>query len=59
MVKSETICDRCECEISSLNTKEESAKLQLWGPGEYRAGPGQRIDLCVKCYLDLVKFLEK
>lgn len=58
MVQREIVCDKCECAISSHNTKEESAKLQLWGPGEYRGTQGQRIDLCMKCYLDLVKFLE-
>lgn len=43
------ICDICGKEIighSAQAVAAESAQLKLWPPGEYRAGPGQRIDLC-------------
>lgn len=58
MVQREVICDRCGDDISASDVRNESAKLQLWGPGEYRGTQGQRIDLCAKCYVDLVSFLE-
>ncbi len=41
------ICDICGTEIvghSAQAVAAESAQLKLWPPGEYRAGPGQRID---------------
>ena len=38
--------------------KNSSAKIQLWGVGEYRASGGQRIDLCEDCYCEFVTFLE-
>jgi hypothetical protein len=57
--KVEIICDRCGNEISRYyDIKNASAKIQLWGVGEYRASGGQRIDLCEDCYADFVMFLE-
>lgn len=57
--KTEYICDRCGKEIEWFDVKRASAKIQLYGPGEYRAGPGQRIDLCQECYEKFVNFLER
>ena len=54
----EVLCDRCGKEIKSYDIKISSAKIQLWGVGKYRIGPGQRIDLCEECYVDFIKFLE-
>lgn len=57
--KVEVICDRCGKEISGYyDIKNSSAKIQLWGVGEYRASGGQRIDLCEDCYCDFVSFLD-
>lgn len=57
--KVEVICDRCGKEISRYyDIKNSSAKIQLWGVGEYRASGGQRIDLCEDCYCDFVSFLD-
>lgn len=57
--KVEIICDRCGSEISRYyDIKNISAKIQLWGVGEYRASGGQRIDLCEECYEKFVIFLE-
>lgn len=57
--KVEVFCDRCGNEISRYyDIKNASAKIQLWGIGEYRASGGQRIDLCPECYDRFVKFLE-
>lgn len=52
MVEKEIICDRCDKDV----TKEEYAKIQLWSPG--RPVGGQEIDLCLSCYLKLMRFLE-
>ena len=55
------ICDICGKEIighSAQAVAAESAQLKLWPPGEYRAGPGQRIDLCLECFGRLVGLLE-
>lgn len=58
--KVEIICDRCGNEISRYyDIKNASAKIQLWGVGEYRASGGQRIDLCEYCYADFIMFLER
>ncbi len=58
--KVEIICDRCGNEISRYyDIKNSSAKIQLWGVGEYRASGGQRIDLCEDCYADFITFLER
>lgn len=56
--KIETLCDRCGKEIISYDIKISSAKIHLWGVGENRTGPGQRIDLCEDCYEKFVNFLE-
>lgn len=57
--KIEVVCDRCGKEIPRYyDIKNVSAKIQLWGIGEYRASGGQRIDLCEDCYIDFVSFLE-
>jgi hypothetical protein len=57
--KVEVICDRCGKMISLYqDIKNSSAKIQLWGVGEYRASGGQRIDLCEDCYCEFVTFLE-
>ena len=53
------LCDLCNVEVSGLSTERDSALIRLWPPGAYRAGPGQRIDLCLSCYNKFVKFLEK
>lgn len=53
------LCDLCNAEVSSLSTERDCALIKLWSPGAYRSGPGQRIDLCVKCYNKFVNFLEK
>ena len=55
------ICDVCGKEIvghSAQAIAGISAQLKLWPPGEYRTGPGQRIDLCEDCFVKLVTFLE-
>ncbi len=55
------ICDICGREIighSAQVVAAESARIKLWGPGEYRAGPGQQMDLCMTCYNRFVNFLE-
>ena len=55
------ICDICGAEIvghSAQAIAGESALIKLWVPGEYRAGPGQRMDLCLGCYERLIKFIE-
>lgn len=55
------ICDICGAEISGHSAHaiaEDSALIRLWTPGEYRAGPGQRIDLCMNCYERFVRFME-
>ena len=55
------ICDICGAEIIGLTAQmaaAESARIQLWAPGEYRAGTGQRMDLCLNCYERFVNFLE-
>ena len=51
-------CNRCGAEIPSFQTKEKSALIKLWSPGEYRTSGGQRIDLCMSCYQKLINFLE-
>ena len=57
--KVEIFCDRCGSEISRYyDIKNSSAKIQLWGVGEYRASGGQRIDLCEDCYAEFITFLE-
>lgn len=53
------LCDLCNSEVPSFAIGQESAQIKLWPPGAYRAGPGQRIDLCLNCYKKFVKFLEK
>lgn len=55
------MCDICGREITGHSAQAiagESAQLKLWPPGEYRAGPGQRIDLCVDGFAKFVTFLE-
>ena len=55
------ICDICGKEIvghSAQAVAGESALVKLWVPGEYRAGPGQRIDMCLDCYEQFVNFLD-
>ena len=56
--KIEVLCDRCGKEILSYDIKISSAKIHLWGVGEHRTSPGQRIDLCEECYEKFVAFLE-
>ncbi len=54
------ICDICGTEIvghSAQAVAGESALIKLWTPGEYRAGPGQRIDLCLSCYEKFVRYM--
>lgn len=51
-------CNRCGTEIPSFQTKEKSALIKLWSPGEYRTSGGQRIDLCETCHQKFVNFLE-
>lgn len=52
-------CDLCREEIQSPKTEKESALIELFRPGDVRAGHGKRIDLCGKCYKRFVTFLEK
>ena len=55
------ICDICGVEIEGHSAgaiSGKSAQIKLWAPGEYRAGGGQRFDLCVDCYERFVDFLE-
>ena len=56
--KTEVICDRCGREICDYDIKISSARIDLWGVGERRGGPGQRMDLCQDCYQDFIDFLE-
>ena len=56
------ICDICGAEIvgpSAHAIAQDSAQIKLWGPGDYRAGPGQRMDLCLDCFNRFVSFLER
>lgn len=56
------ICDICGKEIiahSAQAAASESAQVKLWAPGVYRAGPGQRFDMCLECYERFVTFLER
>lgn len=55
------ICDICGAEIighSAQAAASKSALIKLWTPGEYRAGPGQRMDLCLDCYEQFVRLVE-
>lgn len=55
------ICDICGTEIKGHSAEaisDKSARIKLWAPGEYRAGGGQQIDLCINCYEGFVNFLE-
>lgn len=55
------VCDVCGKEIvgrTALMVAEESARIQLWGPGDPRSGSAQRYDLCRGCYEGFVTFLE-
>lgn len=54
-------CDICGKEIvghSAQAVHQESAQIKLWAPGVYRAGSGERFDLCMDCYNQFVSFLE-
>ena len=54
-------CDICGKEIKGHSAQAVagvSAQIKLWTPGDYRAGPGQRIDLCEDCFVKFVAFLE-
>lgn len=53
-------CNRCGAEIPDYYkpAKDNSAKILLNAPGEYRGVGGQRIDLYLKCYSKFVEFLE-
>ena len=55
-------CDRCGNEIREVinNTQlsEKSARIDLYGVGERRTCPSQRIDLCEDCYQEFINFLE-
>lgn len=55
------ICDICGREITGHSAEaiaSVSARIQFWGPGDYRSGSGQRMDLCMDCYERFVSFLE-
>lgn len=59
---SEIVCDRCgkRKEVcTKADSVNASAMLKLWGVGEYRGNPPQRIDLCCECYEEFISFLEK
>lgn len=49
----EIVCDKCGRDV----TAEEYAKIQLWSPD--RPEGGQNIDLCLGCYLKLMRFLQR
>lgn len=51
-------CNKCGKEIGSYSLKDESAKILLNSPGEYRGVGGQRIDLCIECFDKFISFLE-
>ena len=52
-------CDKCGEGIGSYSLKDESAKILIDAPGQYRGvGEQQRIDLCLGCYEKFVEFLE-
>lgn len=55
------MCDICGIEITGCSANavmQEMATVRLWPPGEYRAGPGQRIDMCLDCYNRFVNLLD-
>lgn len=55
------MCDICGAEIlghSAQAISRESALIKLWVPGDYRSGPGQRVDLCLECYEKFINFME-
>lgn len=56
--KTTVLCDRCGKEIHSYDIKISSARIDLWGVGELRGSPGQRIDLCEECYQKFINFME-
>ncbi len=53
------LCDKCGAEIPVFRAKEDSAKLTVNAPGEYRGCGGQRIDLCAECYQKFIDFMEE
>lgn len=55
------LCDICGKEIFGHSVQAvagETALIKLWPPGEYRAGPGQRMDMCLECFEQFVNFLD-
>lgn len=51
-------CDLCGTEIPTFATKENSAQIRLFAPCEYRGSGGQRIDLCLTCYENFIRYIE-
>lgn len=60
---SKFFCDRCGKEIvniiNNVQLSEKTARIDLYGIGERRTCPTQRIDLCEDCYQEFVNFLEQ
>ena len=56
-------CDRCGKEIkdiiNNVQLSEKTARIDLYGIGERRTCPSQRIDLCEDCYQEFINFLER
>lgn len=55
------VCDRCgrEKEIITKNDIIISfARIELWGVGQLRTSPPQRVDLCEDCYQKFVNYME-
>ena len=55
------VCDRCGKEILVFNNvqiREEPARIDLYPVGTNRTYPTQRIDLCAKCYQELINYFE-
>ena len=55
-------CDKCGKELTAINNaqiSQSSARIDLYGIGERRTCPSQRIDLCEDCYQQFINFLEE
>lgn len=55
------ICDRCgqQQEVTTKNDIIISfARIELWGVGQQRSRPPQRLDLCEVCYQKFVNYME-
>lgn len=57
--KIELVCDKCGIAINPYHQKEMSAKIVLWGIGDYRYNEGQRIDFCDECFEKFIDMYDR